>query len=139
MQLQGHSHELSLPVGGATPSGTPLMIYVKFLCHAVTHSGIVHLLAFMAKRFPNNPVRPENVFTISTQPRWSAIGMSSKRWDAACTGVQATAMACGNGSERSQHPAELFGPDWAEWDPLTLSDDTAADARPDPSQTTDSA
>ena len=24
----------------------------------------------------------------------------------------ADAMACGNGSERSQHPSELFGPDW---------------------------
>lgn len=24
-------------------------------------------------------------------------------------------MACGNGSERTPHPAELFGDDWAEW------------------------
>lgn len=24
-------------------------------------------------------------------------------------------MLCGNGSERTQHPAELFGPDWALW------------------------
>nr|AAW33710.1 Ctb2 [Comamonas testosteroni] len=31
----------------------------------------------------------KNMLTISTQPRWSAIGMSSKRWLAACTGVQA--------------------------------------------------
>jgi hypothetical protein len=24
-------------------------------------------------------------------------------------------MACGNGSERTQHPVELFGDDWQEW------------------------
>jgi len=24
-------------------------------------------------------------------------------------------MACGNGSERTQHPIELFGEDWVEW------------------------
>jgi len=35
----------------------------------------------------------KSVFTISTQPRWSAIGMSSKRWIAACTAVQARASA----------------------------------------------
>ena len=24
-------------------------------------------------------------------------------------------MRCGNGSDRTQHPAELFGDDWEEW------------------------
>lgn len=24
-------------------------------------------------------------------------------------------LTCGNGSERTQHPAELFGDDWYEW------------------------
>lgn len=24
-------------------------------------------------------------------------------------------LACGNGSERTQHPSELFGDDWDEW------------------------
>ncbi|HEX5639386.1 MAG TPA: DUF3079 domain-containing protein [Burkholderiaceae bacterium] len=24
-------------------------------------------------------------------------------------------LACGNGSERTQHPVELFGADWQEW------------------------
>jgi hypothetical protein len=24
-------------------------------------------------------------------------------------------MLCGNGSERTQHPVELFGEDWREW------------------------
>lgn len=28
-------------------------------------------------------------------------------------------MACGNGSDRTQHPEELFGADWAEWVPPT--------------------
>lgn len=26
---------------------------------------------------------------------------------------------CGNGSERTQHPVEFFGPDWHEWSPPT--------------------
>ena len=26
-------------------------------------------------------------------------------------------MACGNGSDRTPHPAELFGDDWHEWEP----------------------
>lgn len=26
-------------------------------------------------------------------------------------------LTCGNGSERSPHPAELFGEDWYEWTP----------------------
>ncbi|RYF48280.1 MAG: DUF3079 domain-containing protein, partial [Comamonadaceae bacterium] len=24
-------------------------------------------------------------------------------------------LQCGNGSERTQHPVELFGDDWAQW------------------------
>jgi len=54
----------------------------------------------MARRFPINPAHPERTC-------WGC--------DRYCA---ANAMACGNGSERSQHPAELFGPDWAQWDPL---------------------
>ncbi|MGZ9031290.1 MAG: DUF3079 domain-containing protein [Burkholderiaceae bacterium] len=27
----------------------------------------------------------------------------------------ADSLACGNGSERTQHPIELFGDDWQEW------------------------
>ena len=27
----------------------------------------------------------------------------------------ADALTCGNGTERAQHPAELFGDDWYEW------------------------
>lgn len=51
------------------------------------------------KKFPKNPAHPERTC-------WGC--------DRYCA---ADAMLCGNGSERSQHPAELFGPDWAEWLP----------------------
>ncbi|SDM47647.1 Protein of unknown function [Oryzisolibacter propanilivorax] len=51
------------------------------------------------KKFPVNPAHPERTC-------WGC--------DRYCA---ADAMLCGNGSERSQHPAELFGPDWAEWLP----------------------
>jgi hypothetical protein len=50
------------------------------------------------KKFPQNPAHPERTC-------WGC--------DRYCA---ANAMLCGNGSERSQHPAELFGPDWAEWE-----------------------
>ena len=51
----------------------------------------------MKKKFPSNPPHPERVC-------WGC--------DKYCP---ADSMACGNGSERTQHPAELFGADWAEW------------------------
>ena len=53
----------------------------------------------MAKKFPLNPAHPERTC-------WGC--------DRYCA---ADAKQCGNGSERSQHPAELFGTDWAEWEP----------------------
>jgi hypothetical protein len=30
-------------------------------------------------------------------------------------------LACGNGSERTPHPVELFGEDWVEWSQEQLS------------------
>ena len=51
----------------------------------------------MAKRFPLNPARPHLIC-------WGC--------DRYCP---ADSMACGNGSVRAQHPAELFGEDWHEW------------------------
>ncbi len=51
----------------------------------------------MAKKFPLNPAHPERTC-------WGC--------DKFCP---AHSMMCGNGSERTQHPAELFGEDWAEW------------------------
>lgn len=48
----------------------------------------------MAKRFPIHPAHPE-------RNCWGC-----ERYCAA------DAMLCGNGSERAQHPVELFGDDW---------------------------
>ncbi|WP_348698333.1 DUF3079 domain-containing protein [Duganella fentianensis] len=48
----------------------------------------------MAKRFPIHPAKPELIC-------WGC--------DKYCP---ADNMACGNGSDRTQHPVELFGPDW---------------------------
>ncbi|MFO1288325.1 MAG: DUF3079 domain-containing protein [Rubrivivax sp.] len=54
----------------------------------------------MAKKFPIHPPHPERVC-------WGC--------DRYCP---ADDMACGNGSDRTQHPVELFGDDWMEWSPL---------------------
>jgi hypothetical protein len=51
----------------------------------------------MAKKFPIHPKNPERVC-------WGC--------DKYCP---ADSLACGNGSERTQHPMELFGDDWHEW------------------------
>ena len=51
----------------------------------------------MAKKFPDSPAHPER--TCWGCDRYCAV----------------TAMLCGNGSERTQHPVELFGEDWREW------------------------
>jgi hypothetical protein len=51
----------------------------------------------MAKKFPVNPPHPERTC-------WGC--------DTFCP---AHSLVCGNGSERTQHPAELFGPDWIHW------------------------
>lgn len=48
----------------------------------------------MAKIFPLHPAKPELIC-------WGC--------DRYCP---ANAMACGNGSDRTQHPVELFGADW---------------------------
>ncbi len=51
----------------------------------------------MVKKFPVNPKHPE-------RNCWGCnIYCSAK------------SMMCGNGSERTQHPVELFGADWMEW------------------------
>ncbi|WP_338766362.1 DUF3079 domain-containing protein [Massilia sp. METH4] len=58
----------------------------------------------MAKKFPIKPVHPERVC-------WGC--------DKYCP---VDALACGNGSERVQHPCELFGDEWIE--PILPFDDT---------------
>lgn len=52
------------------------------------------------KKFPLRPKHPERVC-------WGC--------DKYCP---AHAMRCGNGSDRTQHPSEVFGPDWAEAESL---------------------
>lgn len=54
----------------------------------------------MTRKFPLHPKNPERIC-------WGC--------DKYCP---ASDMACGNGSDRTQHPVELFGADWAEWAPL---------------------
>lgn len=51
----------------------------------------------MAKKFPVHPKHPE-------RNCWGC--------DQYCP---ADSMRCGNGSERTQHPVEVFGDDWLEW------------------------
>jgi hypothetical protein len=51
----------------------------------------------MAKKFPIRPSHPERVC-------WGC--------DHFCA---AHDMRCGNGSDRTPHPAELFGEDWEQW------------------------
>lgn len=51
----------------------------------------------MAKKFPIVPANPHRIC-------WGC--------DRYCP---ADALACGNGSERTPHPAELFGDDWQHW------------------------
>ena len=50
-----------------------------------------------AKKFPKAPAHPERIC-------WGC--------DLYCP---ANDMRCGNGSDRTQHPAELFGEDWESW------------------------
>jgi hypothetical protein len=61
----------------------------------------------MAKNFPVNPPHPE-------RNCWGC--------DRYCA---ANAMQCGNGSDRTQHPIETFGPGWENWSgiPAATADD----------------
>lgn len=51
----------------------------------------------MAKKFPINPPNPERIC-------WGC--------DKYCP---TDSLACGNGSDRTQHPIEFFGSDWQSW------------------------
>lgn len=78
-------------MSAACGSGSGLISVITAL-GAGGHSGRA-----MLKRFPADPPHPERVC-------WGC--------DRYCP---SKAMACGNGSERTQHPVELFGPDWQAW------------------------
>jgi hypothetical protein len=68
----------------------------------------------MAKRFPIHPAHPE-------RNCWGC--------DRYCA---ADAMLCGNGSERAQHPLELFGEDWFGREAVPAPASADAGAQPDP-------
>lgn len=61
----------------------------------------------MTKKFPVNPPHPE-------RNCWGC--------DKYCP---ISSLICGNGSERTQHPAELFGDDWASWGLDPVAEDPA--------------
>jgi hypothetical protein len=58
----------------------------------------------MAKRFPLHPKHPERVC-------WGC--------DKYCS---AKDLQCGNGSGRTQHPAEMLGDDWYQWGDWGIED-----------------
>lgn len=65
----------------------------------------------MAKKFPPNPPNPERIC-------WGC--------DKYCP---VDSLACGNGSDRTQHPIEFFGKDWQSWGlDAAAADDTANEA-----------
>jgi hypothetical protein len=68
----------------------------------------------MAKKFPILPKHPERIC-------WGC--------DKYCA---VNAMLCGNGSDRTQHPAEIFGDDWAEWDQNAEREKSEHDGTSDP-------
>jgi hypothetical protein len=51
----------------------------------------------LKKKFPTHPANPARIC-------WG--------WDAYCP---ADSIRCGNGSDRTQHPFELFGENWRDW------------------------
>ena len=66
----------------------------------------------MAKRFPQQPAHPE-------RNCWGC--------DRYCA---AESMLCGNGSERTQHPIELFGIEWARACGAEFAEPEPADPAP---------
>lgn len=66
----------------------------------------------MAKKFPERPAHPE-------RNCWGC--------DHYCA---SDAMRCGNGSERTQHPVELFGLEWARACGAEVDGSPAADPAP---------
>jgi hypothetical protein len=68
----------------------------------------------MSKKFPINPAHPERVC-------WGC--------DLFCA---AKDMRCGNGSDRTPHPVELFGEDWRDWGGSADALTDAAEAAVDP-------
>lgn len=68
------------------------------------------------KKFPNAPQHPERVC-------WGC--------DLYCP---AKDMRCGNGSDRTPHPVELFGEDWAEWGEAAQAPEASPEASVPPAR-----
>ncbi len=66
------------------------------------------------KKFPLHPANPERIC-------WGC--------DEYCP---AKSMRCGNGSDRTQHPYELFGEDWFGWGAASAADTSAPVSRTGP-------
>ncbi|RKF31352.1 DUF3079 domain-containing protein [Paraburkholderia fungorum] len=66
----------------------------------------------MAKKFPIHPKHPE-------RNCWGC--------DKYCA---ADSMSCGNGNVRTQHPVELLGEDWLEWEQSLAAELSDAVRRP---------
>lgn len=71
----------------------------------------------MAKKFPVQPKNPERIC-------WGC--------DEYCP---ADAMRCGNGADRTAHPAELFGDDWQAWEPKVVIEIVPVDKIDNPDAT----
>ncbi len=68
----------------------------------------------MAKKFPLHPKHPERIC-------WGC--------DKYCP---ANALQCGNGSGRTQHPAEMLGDDWYQWGDWGIEDGDDPSSQPTP-------
>ena len=66
----------------------------------------------MSKKFPVAPKSPHRIC-------WGC--------DKYCP---SDSLACGNGSERTMHPVELFGADWLEWGLGSVAPTIPADSPP---------
>lgn len=84
---------------------------LTYLMLCTVGEGIVLHHLEMAKKFPLHPKHPERIC-------WGC--------DKYCS---VDDLRCGNGSNRTQHPAELLGDDWyefGEWD-LEIPTDASSD------------
>ncbi len=62
-----------------------------------------------------------NKMSEDTNPAKPKLALNPKHPERICWGCDkycsADDLRCGNGTIRTQHPAELFGADWLDWDP----------------------
>lgn len=78
-------------------------------------AGLCYARSMARKKFPLHPKHPERIC-------WGC--------DRYCP---ADALICGNGSGRTEHPAEMLGDDWYTWGDWAREFGEAGDAVPDPS------